>query len=108
MVREMVRVKRNSRQAAVLELGMVVVAGLAVGCSAVPLGDGQRLTVVKSLASQVILPTLAESAGAARAMQDALGTFELEPTAANLEEARAAWVRARQPWKASAAALFGP
>jgi predicted lipoprotein len=102
------RVKRNRQNSALLNLGMSLVAAVATACSAVPLGDGQRLMVVKALANDVILPTLADSASQARAMQSVLSTFEGEPTAVSLEEARAAWTRARQPWKASAAALFGP
>ena len=82
--------------------------GLGVACSPVPLGDGPRLMVVKSLASEVILPALDDSVAQAAALRSALLAFEADPGAARLDEARAAWGRARAPWKAAGPLLFGP
>ena len=100
--------KRACRRSRVLELLTVGVVASGMSCTPVPLGDGQRLIVVKALAHDVILPELADSATQARAMQDALRAFEAEPTVARLDEARTAWARARQPWKIAAPTLFGP
>jgi predicted lipoprotein len=87
---------------------IALVLGLGVACSPVPLGDGERLMVVKALASEVIVPALADSAREAAALEAELRGFEGEPTPARLEAARAAWGRARGPWKAAAPLLFGP
>jgi predicted lipoprotein len=87
---------------------LAIVMGLGVACSPVPLGDGERLMVVKSLASEVIVPALADSAREAAALEEALRDLEGDPTPRRLEAARAAWGRARGPWKAAAPLLFGP
>ena len=71
-------------------------------CTPVPLGDGQRLTVVKALGSEVIGPALAEAMAAAGQLRQALAAFEGAPTPENLEGARGAWRKARGPWKAAA------
>jgi predicted lipoprotein len=87
---------------------IALVLGLGVACSPVPLGDGERLMVVKALGSEVIVPALADSAREAGALEQSLRDFEGDPSAARLETARAAWGRARIPWKAAAPLLFGP
>jgi predicted lipoprotein len=89
-------------------VALAVAMGLGVACSPVPLGDGERLMVVKALASEVIVPALGDSAREAAALEQALRDLEGDPTPAHLEMARAAWGRARAPWKATAPLLFGP
>jgi predicted lipoprotein len=80
----------------------------STACAPVPLGDGERLTVVKALGNEVIVPELGAAAGAASELRQALATFEGAPGAAQLEQGRTAWRKARQPWKAAAPLLFGP
>jgi predicted lipoprotein len=80
----------------------------ASACSPVPLGDGERLTVVKSLGGSVILPAVTQAGNAAGELRVNLEAFERSASPEDLERARAAWRRARVPWKAAAPLLFGP
>jgi predicted lipoprotein len=87
---------------------LLILVCASTACAPVPLGDGERLTVVKGLGNDVIVPTLAETVAAAGELRQALVAFEGTPMPQQLDQARAAWRRARLPWKAAAPLLFGP
>lgn len=79
-----------------------------LSCSPVPLGDGERLTAVKSLAGDVIAPTLVNAATQAAGLRDATAALAAAPNVENLELARTSWRRARLSWVAARPLLFGP
>jgi predicted lipoprotein len=85
----------------------ILLAG-AGACSPVPLGDGPRLMVVKTMAREVIGPALMVSATRARDLPDFFEFLASSPSPRSLMLARDAWVEARQQWKACSPMLFGP
>jgi predicted lipoprotein len=88
--------------------GQLGVLAALLSCGPVPLGDGERLKVVKALAAGVIAPSFAETDTTAAALTRAAEAFAADPSAANLETMRAAWRTARLAWKRAAPFLFGP
>jgi predicted lipoprotein len=88
--------------------GQLAVVAALLSCGPVPLGDGERLKVVKGLATDVIAPSFAEADTTAAALTGAAEAFAAEPSAANLAATRAAWRTARLAWKRTAPFLFGP
>jgi len=67
-------------------------------CDVVPYGDGPRRAAVHDVAEQVILPTQEEIEATAAALDEA----------DTLDELRAAWRDARDPWMESEAFRIGP
>lgn len=89
---------------------LIALLGLCA-CTPVPLGEGQRRQLVRSLTVSVIVPKLEEAAQAADALAAQLASLDaLGPTAqlADLAAARTAWRAARVPWKQTEAFSFGP
>lgn len=93
--------------------GAVVAALLAGyvlggGCEPVPLGDGTRRAGIKALASEWMVPGLAELEADARALSAAIDAAAVDPTRGRLDEARAAWRTARTSWKRVEPVRLGP
>ena len=65
-------------------------------------------SVLTNVGNNVILKTYEDLKDKAAALQTATDALEANPTAANLDAARAAWVAARSPWEQSEGFLFGP
>jgi predicted lipoprotein len=84
------------------------IAALAVTCAPVPLGDGAKKTVVREIATSVILPTLEEAAVRAGAMRSAIEQLADGPSQESLDSAQQAWRSARIPWKETEAFSLGP
>ncbi len=94
-------------------LGIIVAIALLAGC-----GDsgGQTVdsrafadqSVVVDFADQVIIPTYDLLDQRAQDLKAASATLANEPSQANLQAARQAWVAMRVPWEQSEAMLFGP
>ncbi len=92
-----------------------VVAVLMVGC-----GDNNNTNnnnqsqgydygpILTGTTDGVILPTYQTLDTNAAALWTAVQTFQSNPTEANLQAAKDAWVAAREPWEQSEAFLFGP
>lgn len=65
-------------------------------------------TILTNTGENVILKTYEALAADAAALQTATQALETDPSQANLEAAKAAWVAARSPWEQSEGFLFGP
>lgn len=63
---------------------------------------------LENIGNQVIVPTYNDLAAKALSLQTATATLEANPTAANLDAAKNAWVATRSPWEQSEGFLFGP
>lgn len=91
-------------------LGAALLLG-ACGDSDGELADSEAFAdqeVITAYVDQVILPTYTTLDDRAAELVDAVEAFESDPTDANLEAAREAWIATRLPWEQSEAALFGP
>jgi len=64
--------------------------------------------ILNNTGENVILKTYEDLANKAQALFTATQALENNPTSANLEGAKAAWVAARSPWEQSEGFLFGP
>ncbi len=64
--------------------------------------------VLTNIGSNIILKTYEDLKDEAADLQAATTVLEADPTPANLDAARAAWVSARSPWEQSEGFLFGP
>lgn len=70
--------------------------------------DADYSDILSNTGENVILKTYEDLAARAAALQTATQTLENDPTPANLDAAKAAWVSARSPWEQSEGFLFGP
>lgn len=64
--------------------------------------------ILTNTGENVILKTYEDLANKAAALLTATQALEANPTAANLEAAKTAWVTTRSPWEQSEGFLFGP
>ncbi|QDG51543.1 peptidase M75 [Persicimonas caeni] len=89
---------------------------LAVGAAACGDDGGETVEstsfddeqIVVDYADQVVIPTYELLDTRAGELQTAVDALAGDPTDANLEAARDAWVSTREPWEQSEASLFGP
>lgn len=77
-------------------------------CAPVPIGDGPRRQLVRSLTEQVVEPTFDDVIARAAALTASLRVLADAPLAAELQLAQLAWRDARIPWKECDAFGFGP
>ena len=64
--------------------------------------------VLTNIGPNVIVATYRDLDAAAAALLGSINALAANPTAANLQAARSAWVTTRTPWEASEGFLFGP
>jgi predicted lipoprotein len=81
---------------------------IALACSPVSLGDGDKRVVVQHLASEVIVPTLEDLEQASEQLSNRCDELHSAPSAESLSVAQQAWRDARAYWKRTAAYGFGP
>lgn len=92
---------------------LALVVGSACGSSSeeTPSAPGSTYDftlVLDHSVDNVIVPTYRDLATGAGGLHTATQTLQAQPTDANLEAAREAWIAARVPWEQSEAFLFGP
>lgn len=68
----------------------------------------QAQEIITEFADQVAVPTYASLATALANLDTAVQTLAGDPSDANLQAARDAWVAAREPWESSEGFRFGP
>lgn len=73
-----------------------------------PILETDYSNIISNIGNNVIVATYADLAAKGLALQTATATLEADPTTANLDAARDAWVLARSPWEQSEGFLFGP
>lgn len=102
------------RVLAALALSMVLPL-LLVGCDSSgsaqeqsQLSDFDVDAILQQEAGGVIFATYDDLEEKAETLEDKVKDFQSNPTQANLEAARQAWVETRDPWEASESFLFGP
>ncbi len=71
-------------------------------------GGSVERRVIENFVNNVVLDIYGRLDVEADGLMNAVDTFVADPTDANLELARAAWIRTRIPWEESETALFGP
>jgi putative iron-regulated protein len=86
----------------------MVAALLLASCTDIPIGDGPRKAVVRSVASDVIAPAHERMASAAAELEAAATALAAAPDAERLAAAQAAWRAAREPWSESLVFRGGP
>jgi predicted lipoprotein len=89
----------------------IVAAGLSIAvaaCGTIPLPDGERRVVVREIASNVVLPAVADVDDRAEALGNSAGQFADLPTPEGLQSLRQGWRDARAAWKEVGAFLVGP
>lgn len=92
---------------------IIAIFGITASCDddsdPVPTDDSADYSeILTNTGENVILKTYEALANDAAALLSATQALEANPTAANLEAAKAAWVTARSPWEQSEGFLFGP
>ncbi|HVZ39584.1 MAG TPA: imelysin family protein [Candidatus Kapabacteria bacterium] len=70
--------------------------------------DQTTSDVLKDLTNNVIIPTFRDFDTRVGELQTAINTLKDQPNEQNLQAARDAWKRARHPWEAGEAYIFGP
>ena len=73
-----------------------------------PIITADYSTILNNTGENVILKTYEALAVNTGELEIATQSLEANPTAQNLEAAKAAWVKARSPWEQSEGFLFGP
>jgi predicted lipoprotein len=81
---------------------------VALACSPVALGDGDKRVVVRQIASEVIVPTLEDLEHSSAELARSCETLSDEPSADALNATQQAWRDARAHWKRTSAYGFGP
>ncbi len=64
--------------------------------------------VVSNFANAVVIPTYRQLVAKADGLVEVIATFANNPSDANLQAAREAWLNTRNPWEQSEAFAFGP
>lgn len=86
--------------------GMLALVALA--CSPVSLGDGDKRVVVRQIASEVVVPTLQDLVEASEDLSGSCNELSSDPSAEALAATQQAWRDARGYWKRTSAYGFGP
>lgn len=81
---------------------------VALGCSPVPLSDGERRVALRETTEQVILPTYTELCDRTLELAALLEELASAPEQADLSAIRAAYLDAREPLQEAEAFGFGP
>ncbi|WP_051141298.1 imelysin family protein [Salisaeta longa] len=96
-------------------LTLLVVALVGTACDSgsaiedtVSFDEIDAQAILQSEAEGVILSTYTDLDQKAGLLEEAVNTLATNPTAANLEAARTAWIATRTPWEQSESFLFGP
>lgn len=94
-------------------LGLAVLGAAGAGIGAVACKQDtppppDRGRILADISSLVIVPTYADAAVQAKALDDAVAVLRDAPSGDSLAKARDAWKKARRAWKISDAFLFGP
>src|ERR1041384_1287099 len=80
--------------------------GLLLGCSPVPISDGERRVALRETTAQVILPTYTELSDRTAELGALLEELAATPERADLGAIRAAYLDARAPLKEAEAFAF--
>lgn len=98
----------QQRRAGGLSLGLVLALALLLGCTPLPLSDGERRVALSTATDQVILPTYAELSARTGELASLLDELANTPGDADLATIRRAYLDARTPVEEAQAFGFGP
>lgn len=90
-------------------IATIILLGSLLACKDDPVTPDDNFgPQIENIASNVILKTYEQLHDETSALAAALSALENNPSQPLLEDARAAWRKARQPWEQSEGFLFGP